>query len=93
LPEDLDRVRRLGPPGVVGIGVHGPDDTLAVDHEAGRDGQAPGAVTIALGQVDAELQVATTSEAPAAVISGRADTGGLMPSTSRARDNARNTSC
>ena len=36
--EDLDRPGRLGPPRVVGVGVNGADDTLTVDHEAGRDG-------------------------------------------------------
>jgi hypothetical protein len=50
-------VRRLGSPGVVGVGIHGPDDALAVDHEPGGDGQAPGAVAIAFGQVDTELEI------------------------------------
>jgi hypothetical protein len=51
LPEDVDRVRRLGPPGVVGVSIHGPDEAFTVDHEPSRDGQAPGAVVIASGQV------------------------------------------
>src|SRR5260370_2749504 len=53
----LHRLRGLGPPGVVRIGVDGADGPFPVDHEARRDGQAPGAVPVALRQVDGELRV------------------------------------
>src|SRR5712691_1338079 len=55
--ERLHCLRRLRPSRVVGIGVRRANDTLAVDHEAGGDGQAPCAVAIASGQVDAELLI------------------------------------
>src|SRR5712692_3574376 len=55
--ERLHRLRSLRPSRVVGIGVRGADDALAVDHEAGGDGQAPRAVAVAPGQVDAELLI------------------------------------
>ena len=57
LSQDVDRVRRLGSPGVIGVGIDGPDDALTVDHEPSGDGQAPGSVAIAPGQVDAELEI------------------------------------
>src|SRR5262245_55875285 len=57
LLEDLHRVGRFRAARVVGIGVNRPDDAPAIDHEPGRNRESPGAVTVALCQVDAELRV------------------------------------
>src|SRR5688572_24124852 len=55
--QDLHRLGGLRPSRVVGVGVDRADDALPVDDEASRHRQAPGAVPIAPGQVDAELGV------------------------------------
>src|SRR5215471_9359586 len=57
LPQDLDRLGGLGPPGVVRVGVHRSDDAVAIDHEPSGDGQSPRAVPVAGRQVDAEIRV------------------------------------
>src|SRR5262245_46843546 len=55
--EHLHGLGGLGTARVVGIGVDGPDGPVAVDDEAGGNGQTPRAVAVALGQVDPELRV------------------------------------
>src|SRR5712692_11545064 len=55
--EDLHGPGWLRPPRIVRVGVDRADAALAINHEPGRDGQPPGAVTVATGQIDAELEV------------------------------------
>src|SRR5262249_61826672 len=50
--QDLHRVRGLRSPRVIGVGIHRADEARPIDHEAGRAGQAPGAIAIAARQVD-----------------------------------------
>src|SRR5262249_32332857 len=55
--EDLNGPGRLRSPRVVRVGVDRANDTLTIDDESGRNGESPGSITVALGQVDSELQV------------------------------------
>lgn len=57
LPQRFDRFLRLGSVGVVRIAAGIVDDAVVVDDVARGDRQSPTVVTVALGEIDPELEI------------------------------------